>query len=157
MSRGRGNALLTRRTGRVDCLRSIAMIGSQMNPRLKSPTVRTVVGALACGAILLVAACATPAPSSGVGAKHSHRFALPADKAAACFARNAEEHSSALVSEVRTRANGGREVIVRVKNGVLYANAEIDPAGSGSRATITLMVVSRSGQGDLLASLTEGC
>jgi hypothetical protein len=133
------------------------MMGLQMVHRSKSSTVRGVVVALACTAIVLVGACATPAPSSGVGAQHAQRFALPADKAAACFARNAEEHSSALVSEVRTRANGGRQVIVRVKNGVLYANAEIEPAGSGSRATITLMVVSRSGQGDLLASLTEGC
>lgn len=109
----------------------------------------------------LMAACAAacaeaPRQSPGVGARHSHHFKLPPDKAAACFARNAEEHSSALKAEVQRRG-AAAEVIVRVKNGVLYATAEIEPASAGSNARITLMVRSNARRDDLLQSLVEGC
>lgn len=108
-------------------------------------------------AIACSATCAqAPRQSAGVGARHSHHFKLPADKAAACFARNAEEHSSALKAEVQRRG-AAADVIVRVKNGVLYASAEIEPASAGSNASITLMVRSNSPRDDLLRSLVEGC
>ena len=109
--------------------------------------------------LVLTAACAqlSPAPSRDAGAYGSqatHRFQLPPEKAARCFAHNAEEHSSALVSEVQLRSDGGADVIVRVKNGVTYATAEINRAGTG---TIRLMVM-RSGAGrDLVEELVEGC
>ena len=88
----------------------------------------------------------------------SHRFMQPPERAGACFARNAEEHSSALVSEVRPPdASGNVEVIVRVKNGVMYATAELRPAGTGSNGTIALAVFSSGGNRDLIRSLVEGC
>ena len=87
-----------------------------------------------------------------------HRFAQPPQRAAACFAHNAEEHSSALVAEVRPPdANGRVEVVVRVKNGVTYATAELRPAGKRADGTIELMVVSSRGARELVRSLTEGC
>lgn len=87
-----------------------------------------------------------------------HRFMQPPQRAAACFARNAEEHSSALVSEVRPPdARGNVEVIVRVKNGVTYAIADLRPASTGSNGTITLAVYSSGGNRDLVRTLVEGC
>ncbi len=87
-----------------------------------------------------------------------HRFAKSPQQAAACFAHNAEEHSSALVAEVRPPDSKGRvEVIVRVKNGVTYATAELRPAGKRADGTIELMVVSSRGSRELVRSLTEGC
>ena len=111
-----------------------------------------------CLLVLTVSACAQLAHDAGAyGAQYSHRFQQPPEKAARCFARNAEEHSSALVSEVQVRRNGSAEVIVRVKNGVTYATAEIDPAGNAARGKIHLMV-RRSGAGrDLLEELVDGC
>lgn len=87
-----------------------------------------------------------------------HRFMHPPQQAAACFARNAEEHSSALASEIRPPDGRGQvEVIVRVKNGVTYATADFRPAGTGANGTIRLAVVSSGGVRDLVRSLVEGC
>lgn len=87
-----------------------------------------------------------------------HRFIHPPQPAASCFARNAEEHSSALVSEVRQPDGRGHvEVIVRVKNGVTYAIVELRQMGTGSDGTITLAVFSWGGMRDLVRSLVEGC
>lgn len=86
------------------------------------------------------------------------QFIHPPQRAALCFARNAEEHSSALVSEIRPPdARGHVEVIVRVKNGVTYATAELRPVGTGSNGTIKLAVYSSGGNRDLVRSLVEGC
>ena len=61
------------------------------------------------------------------------------------------------MSEVQLR-NDGADVIVRVKNGVPYATAEINRAGSAATGTIRLNVVRRSGAGrDLLEALVDGC
>ena len=108
-----------------------------------------------CVCLFTLGACVLPSRDTGAyGSLHTHRFQQPPEKAARCFARNAEEHSSALVSEVQVRSDGGADVIVRVKNGVTYATAEIDRAGSG---TVRLMV-RRSGTGqDLLEELAHGC
>ena len=87
-----------------------------------------------------------------------HQFAQAPQQAGACFARNAEDHSSALVAEVRPPdARGHVEVIVRVKNGVLYATADIRPSGPHSEGTITLMVVSSRGNRELVRTLVESC
>ena len=87
-----------------------------------------------------------------------HRFIHPPQQAASCFSRNAEEHSSALVSEVRQPDGRGHvEVIVRVKNGVTYAIAELRPMGAGSNGMIKLAVFSSGGMRDLVRSLVEGC
>lgn len=87
-----------------------------------------------------------------------HQFAQPPRAAAACFARNAEAHSSALVAEVKPAdARGNVEVIVRVKNGVLYATVDLRPAGARSEGMISLMVISRRGTAELVSSLVEGC
>ena len=88
----------------------------------------------------------------------THQFMHPPQRAAACFARNAEEHSSALVAEVRPPDRQGRiEVIVRVKNGVTYATAELRPVGQRAEGTLTLMVTSSRGTRQLVESLVEGC
>jgi hypothetical protein len=88
----------------------------------------------------------------------NHRFIHPPQLAASCFARNAEEHSSALVSEVRQADGRGHvEVIVRVKNGVTYAITELRPTGTGSNGMIRLAVFSSGGNRDLVRSLVEGC
>ena len=88
--------------------------------------------------------------------EQSLRLRQPPEAAARCFARNAEEHSSALVSEVRAGSNRS-EVTVRVKNGLVYALATFDRAGSGSTAAVTLNVTTSGSMSDLLAELTEGC
>ena len=91
------------------------------------------------------------------GSRHTHRFQQPPEKAARCFARNAEEHSSALMSEVRMQRDGSAEVIVRVKNGVTYATADIKAAAQASTGTIVLMVRTSGRRNDLLNALVEGC
>src|SRR4051812_14311783 len=108
------------------------------------------------GLIACVAGCATPRQPSNYGSRHSVRLQQPPDKAAACFAHNAEEHSSALVAEVRP-ARDGAQVIVSVKNGVLYATADFQRAGSGSTARVTLNVTTNRAGSELLDALTEGC
>ena len=81
---------------------------------------------------------------------------MPPLEAARCFARNAEEHSSALAGEARA-SDGGAEAIVRVKNGVTYATAQFRPAASGSTGEIQLMVTTSGRQSDLLDALFQGC
>jgi hypothetical protein len=111
-------------------------------------------------AVLLPACIPIPIPSgamSGGGSTHVVRLNLPPAKAAQCFARNAEEHSSALVAEVRAERDGRAETIVRVKNGVTYATGRFQPAGNGSRGDIELMVQTSGRQSDLLDALFQGC
>ena len=105
----------------------------------------------------VVSGCALAQRDAGMGSRHTHRFQLPPEKAARCFARNAEEHSSALMSEVRIEREGRAEVAVRVKNGVLYATADIRRAGQASTGTIVLMVRTSGRRSDLLDALVEGC
>jgi hypothetical protein len=113
---------------------------------------------LACmAATLIVTGCTLLEPQAGTqGSTHTFRSKQAPEQAARCFARNAEEHSSALASEVTNR-EGRTEVIVRVKNGVTYATADFRRAGAGSMGTITLMVITSGRRSDLLDSLTEGC
>ena len=85
------------------------------------------------------------------------RFKQPPIEAARCFARNAEEHSTALVAEVNATRDGGAQVIVRVKNGVTYATADVRRAGAASSGTITLMVRTSGRRSDLLDALVEDC
>jgi hypothetical protein len=111
-------------------------------------------------AALLPACIPIPIPSgamSGTGSTHVVRLHLPPAKAAQCFARNAEEHSSALVAEVRTERDGRAETIVRVKNGVTYATGRFQPQGDGSRGDIELMVRTSGRQSDLIDALFQGC
>src|ERR1700730_5042175 len=99
--------------------------------------------------LLLVSGCGTPASPAGTqGSRSTHHLRQPPEKAARCFAHNAEEHSSALLSEVRTGPDTAH-VIVRVKNGVTYATADFERAGSGSNATIVLNVTTSGRQTDL--------
>jgi hypothetical protein len=77
-------------------------------------------------------------------------------QAARCFARNAEEHSSALAAEVRAGRDGA-ETVVRVKNGVTYATGQFRPSGNGSRGEIELMARTSGRQSDLLDALFQGC
>ena len=104
-----------------------------------------------------VVGCAGAQRQTGAGSTHTHRSQLPPDKAARCFAHNAEEHSSALMSEVRIEREGRAEVAVRVKNGVLYATADIRRAGQASTGTIVLMVRTSGRRSGLLDALVEGC
>jgi hypothetical protein len=107
---------------------------------------------------LLSPGCMTTVREDGAATTVRQRFAQPPQQAAACFARNAEAHSSALAAEVRPPDRRGNvEVVVRVRNGVVYATAELRPAGSQAEGTITLMVVSKGGQRQLVDALVEGC
>jgi hypothetical protein len=116
------------------------------------------------GLLALLAAACIPIPipfpfgdSAEAGWRHVVRLELPPLKAARCFARNAEDHSSALAAEVRPDRDGGAETIVRVKNGVTYATGQFRPAGNGSRGEIELMVKTTGRQSDLLDALLQGC
>ena len=116
-------------------------------------TLRALAGAL----MLLVAGCG-PVHTDRSAGTVTHQFAKPVKEAAACFARNAEEHSSALMAEVGSPdARGHVQVIVRVKNGVMYASADLRPMGQRSEGAITLMAISPKGTRELLRSLVEGC
>jgi hypothetical protein len=111
------------------------------------------------GAALVAACIPIPLPSgaTSTGSRHVVRLQSPPAKAAHCFARNAEEHSSALVAEVRAKRDGRTETIVRVKNGVTYATGQFRPAGNGSTGDIELMVKTSGRQSDLLEALFQGC
>ena len=71
-------------------------------------------------------------------------------------ARNAEEHSSALAAEVRSGRDRA-QVVIRVKNGITYAIADFERAGSGSTGSIQLNVATSGRRNDLLDALVEGC
>lgn len=116
----------------------------------------SLAGILATAALT---ACVPFAPgdAAGTGSRHTVRLKLPPLKAAHCFARNAEDHSSALVSEVRAEGDGGAQTIVRVKNGVTYATAQFARAGSGATGEIRLMVTSTERRSDLVDALVQGC
>lgn len=87
-----------------------------------------------------------------------HAFAHPPRQAAACFARNAERHSAALIAQVGTPdASGMVTVEVAVRNGVPYASAELRPAARGSSGVLTLMVTAKGGMRPLIEQLTDGC
>ena len=106
----------------------------------------------------MFASCALVQQEEKSAGTFRHQFAQPPQRAGACLARNAEAHSSALVAEVRRPdARGHVEVIVRVKNGVTYATADIRPAGQQAEGTITLMVVSSRGNRELVRTLVDGC
>lgn len=97
-------------------------------------------------------------PQGGPADSLTHQFAQSPQAAGACFARNAENHSSALVAEVTAPDAQGRVVvIVRVRNGVPYAKAELRPAGTRSVGTISLNVSSVRGPRQLVETLTDGC
>jgi hypothetical protein len=107
--------------------------------------------------LIVLAGCAQPQrPSGGYGSTHTFRSQQTPEQAARCFARNAEEHSSALTAELTPGSDTAR-VVVRVKNGITYTTADFRRSGAGSTGSITLMVVSSGRQSDLLDSLTEGC
>lgn len=123
---------------------------------LKCIRAGTLVGPLAA---VLLAACVPFASgdAAGTGSRHTVRLELPPLEAAHCFARNAEDRSSALVSEVRADGDGGARTIVRVKNGVTYATAQFQRAGKGATGEIQLMVTSTERRGDLVKVLVKGC
>lgn len=98
------------------------------------------------------------ASKEGASTVVRHAFTQPPAQAAACFARNAERHSSALIAEVGTpNASGAVSVEVTVRNGVPYASAEFRPSGRGSAGVLTLMVTAKGGMRPLIEQLTEGC
>jgi hypothetical protein len=107
--------------------------------------------------LLTLAGCA-PVQKDTSGSTVRHLFAQSPQRAGACFARNAEAHSSALVAEVRPPdVRGHVEVIVRVRNGVTYATADIRPVREAAEGTIALMVISLRGREELLHALVDGC
>jgi hypothetical protein len=107
--------------------------------------------------LIALAGCTQPQrQSESYGSTHTFRSQQAPERAARCFARNAEEHSSALAAEV-TPADDIARVVVRVKNGVTYATADFRRSGAGSVGSITLMVVSSGRRSDLIEALTEGC
>ena len=107
--------------------------------------------------VAIVAGCGSaPRNAAPAASRTALRVALPPDHAAACFARNAEEHSGALIAEVRAGGNRA-EVIVRVKNGVHYGTGTFTRSGTGSTATLELNVMTNSRRSNLAESLLEGC
>jgi hypothetical protein len=108
--------------------------------------------------VLLVFAGCAPVQEETSASTVTHLFAQSPQRAGACFARNAEAHSSALVAEVRPPdARGHVDVIVQVRNGVTYATAELRPVGQRAQGTITLMAFSLRGTGELVRTLVAGC
>ncbi len=116
------------------------------------------VRALGCVALAALLAGCPFVPDAGSPATIQHTFSLAPQHAAACFARNAEHHSSALIADVGVpNTRGVVTVDVNVKNGVPYASVELRPAGRGSEGTLTLMVIAKSGIRQLVEALTHGC
>ena len=118
-------------------------------PRMR-PTIIVVL--MACA---WLAGCATSKPAS-YGSQHTHRTQLSPQDAAACFARNAEEHSGALIAEVRSERDWA-QAIVNVRNGVFYASAEYRRIAAGATGAITLNVRTSGRRDDLFLALVEGC
>lgn len=105
--------------------------------------------------LMSLGACAGRDTASS-GASYTRRAVQPPAAAARCFARNAEEHSSALQARVSTSGNQAR-TDVAVRNGVPYAEAVFEPAGSGATARIRLYVSTTGSRSDLVQELLEGC
>ena len=106
----------------------------------------------------VIAACGTMRRAEeAYGSRHAVRLKQAPAEAARCFARNAEAHSSALVAEVSSPHEDRAEVIVRVKNGVTYATADMRRSGRGTSGDIRLMTRTTGSQSDLLDALLEGC
>ena len=127
------------------------------DPSTRRPRRNVLPKGIALALLVTLGACAQiglePASRSST---HSYRSQQSPEQAARCFGRNAEEHSSALVSEVTMHENRA-SVVVSVRNGVTYATADFRRSGSGSLGAINLNVVTSGSQRDLVASLTEGC
>jgi len=119
--------------------------------------VPALVGPLLTAAVLTACSPFSSREASSGGSREGLRLQLPPEQAARCFGRNAEEHSSALVSEVTVQRDGGAETIVRVKNGVTYATAQFRPAGRGSTGELYLNVTTTGRRGDLVDALVKGC
>ena len=131
---------------------------SEMIARAGRPPAAVSVQVLAGVALATLLAGCPFVQDSGSATTVKHTFTLPPPQAAACFARNAERHSSALVAQVEAAdARGVVTVEVNVKNGVPYASAELRPAGRGSVGILTLMVIAKGGMGQLVEMLTQGC
>jgi hypothetical protein len=92
-------------------------------PRRPARTRRhTALRTSLCLALTALLAGCPFVPGEGAPATVRHVFALTPERAAACFARNAERHSSALTARVGPAdARGVVTVDVEVKNGVPYA------------------------------------
>jgi hypothetical protein len=104
-----------------------------------------------------LAGCSIAPSSSGAqGSRYTYRSAHTPGQAAACFAHNAEEHSSALVAEVQSEADWAR-ALVHVRNGVFYASAEFRRSAGGATGTILLNVTTSGDRADLFRELVEGC
>src|SRR5688500_6821156 len=108
-----------------------------------------------CFLLVVIAGCAQT-PSGGLGSSHRHTFRQPPAEAARCFARNAEEHSSALVAEISTSGDAA-QAVVRVKNGVHYATAYCRRSGSAAAGTLAPNVRTSGRTSDLVDNLVEGC
>ena len=122
--------------------------------RAEATTMRRLLGSM----LLLALAGCGPVREGASPDTIVHVFEQAPQRAGACLARNAEAHSSALIAEVRPPdARGHVGVIVRVKNGVTYATADLRPAGTRAEGTITLMAISSAGTAALVRSLVEGC
>ena len=119
--------------------------------------VRRFVGPLLAATVLAACSPFTSREAPAGGSREVLQLQLPPEQAARCFARNAEDHSSALVSEVTVDRDGGAETVVRVKNGVTYATAQFRPAGRGSTGDLRLNVTTTGRRGDLVDALVKGC
>jgi hypothetical protein len=112
-----------------------------------------VVVILCCG---VVACSLRSAPNVAHGSRHAYQSSRSPEQAATCFARNAEEHSSALVAEVQSQPDWA-QALVHVRNGVFYASAEFRRTARGAAGTIILNVTTSGRRDDLFQELLEGC
>jgi hypothetical protein len=112
-----------------------------------------MVAILCCA---LVSCSLRSTPNVSHGSRHTYQSSRSPEQAAACFARNAEEHSSALVAEVQTQTDWA-QALVHVRNGVFYASAEFRRTARGAAGTIILNVTTSGRRSDLFQELLEGC
>lgn len=107
-------------------------------------------------AVVLAGCATTPQDVVSEGTKTVHALKLPADKAAICMARNVENHSAGFVASNRP-VDSGHEVVVRIAGaGAVVFVATVNPAVTGSRATVWYRGWLTGGE-DARAAMLAGC
>lgn len=105
---------------------------------------------------LLLVGCSSPGEVRQSSQRTTHELRQPAQAAAYCILRNAEEHREWFTANIRP--NGERfELVFRVAADVTFVVVDVAPSGSGSRATIYLREQWFYGRSELAPALVKGC